>query len=87
LNYLKKPYSVTMGTFQMSILLGFNNSTTLGIKELQEFSQLPEKELIKQVQSLVESKIVILQDTNNPVNKDGDNANSDLANKQSIVMI
>ena len=62
LNYLKKHYSVTMGTFQMSVLLGFNNSTTLSIKELQETTQLPEKELIRQVQSLLESKLLMVQD-------------------------
>lgn len=60
-NYLKKPYSVTMGTFQMAILLGFNQATTLTIRELQEFSQLPEKELVKQVQSLLEAKLLIVK--------------------------
>lgn len=44
----------------MSILLGFNNSLTLSIKELQENTQLPEKELLRQVQSLIESKLVVL---------------------------
>lgn len=51
-----------MGTFQMSILLGFNNSSTLSIKELQENTQLPEKELIRQVQSLLESKLLVIFD-------------------------
>lgn len=60
LTYLKKPYSVTMGTFQMACLLGFNQASTLTIRELQEFSQLPEKELVKQVQSLLEAKLLLL---------------------------
>lgn len=51
-----------MGTFQMSVLLSFNNSPSLSIKELQETTQLPEKELIKQVQSLLESKLIIVDD-------------------------
>lgn len=57
-NYLKRPYSVSMGTFQMAILLCFNSSATLSIKDLQENTQLPEKELVKQVQSLLESKLL-----------------------------
>lgn len=51
-----------MGTFQMAILLGFNNSTILSIKDLQETTQLPEKELIKQVQSLLEAKLLLVSD-------------------------
>ena len=46
----------------MAILLCFNTSVKLSIKELQESIQLPEKELIKQVQSLAESKLVIIND-------------------------
>ena len=57
-NYLKRPYSVTMGTFQMAVLLSFNKGLSLTIKELHETTQLPEKELIKQVQSLIEAKIL-----------------------------
>ena len=50
-----------MGTFQMAILLCFNNSNSLTIKDLQENTQLPEKELAKQVQSLLESKLILLE--------------------------
>ncbi len=46
----------------MSILLGFNNSLSLTIKDLQQNTQLPEKELIKQVHSLLEAKLLILQE-------------------------
>ena len=69
-NYLKRPYSVSMGTFQMAILLCFNNSVTLSVKDLQENTQLPEKELVKQVQSLLESKLLIIP------NGDGEGASS-----------
>jgi hypothetical protein len=54
-----------MGTFQMSVLLSFNNSSSLSVKELQETTQLPEKELVKQVQSLLESKLIIVDDKSN----------------------
>lgn len=49
-----------MGTFQMAILLCLNSQTSISVKELQESTQLPEKDLIKQVQSLLESKIITL---------------------------
>ena len=45
----------------MAVLLAYNNSVKLSIKELQEITQLPEKELIKQVQSLVESKLLLVE--------------------------
>lgn len=60
LTYLKRPYAITMGTFQMAILLCLNSQTSISVKELQESTQLPEKDLIKQVQSLLESKIITL---------------------------
>jgi len=56
--YLKRPYFVTMGTFQMAILLCFNHSQELTVKDIQVHTQLQEKELIKQIQSLIESKLI-----------------------------
>ena len=47
----------------MAILLCFNNSNSLTIKDIQENIQLPEKELIKQIQSLLESKLLILAES------------------------
>ena len=58
LTYLKKPYFVTMGTFHMGILLHFNNADVLSFTELLQNTTLPEKELTKQLQSLVDTKIV-----------------------------
>ncbi len=60
LSYLKRPYAITMGTFQMAILLCLNSQTSISVKELQESTQLPEKDLIKQVQSLLEAKLITL---------------------------
>ncbi len=48
----------------MSILLCLNNSVSLSIKDIQESTQLPEKELVKQVQSLLESKLIIANEKN-----------------------
>lgn len=51
-----------MGTFQMAILLCLNATTTITVKDLLESTQLPEKDLIKQVQSLIDAKIITLID-------------------------
>jgi cullin 2 len=50
-----------MGTFQMAILLCFNERDQLKVKDIQEQTQLSLKELIKQIQSLIESKLVSTQ--------------------------
>ena len=61
ISYLKKPYFVTMGTFHMGIILPFNNSDTLTFKELLETTKLAEKELVKQLQALVDTKLILTQ--------------------------
>ena len=71
---MKRPYAITMGTFQMAILLCLNNSASVSIKDIQESTQLPEKELIKQVQSLIESKLLIIQ--SETAQKTGDEPNT-----------
>lgn len=58
LNYLKKSYIVTMGSFQMAILLMFNDSETVSYKEISRHTQLSEKEMPKQIQSLVDAKLL-----------------------------
>lgn len=63
-----------MSSFQMAILLGFNNSLSLSVKDLQQTTQLPEKELIKQIQSLLDAKLLIMADKNTAENAtEGDN--------------
>lgn len=57
-NHLKRPYFVTMGSFQMAILLLFNNSDIQTFHDIRENTNLPEKELIKQLQTLLDTKIV-----------------------------
>ena len=43
----------------MAVLLPYESEDVLSLKELQATTQLPEKELEKQVQSLVEAKILL----------------------------
>ncbi|XP_052251215.1 cullin-2-like isoform X2 [Dreissena polymorpha] len=58
LNYLKKTYLVTMGSFQMAVLLLFNSSLRLSHSEIRDHTHLGDKELVKQLQSLVEAKLL-----------------------------
>ncbi|XP_052826531.1 cullin-2 [Octopus bimaculoides] len=79
-NYLKKTYTVTMGTYHMAILLLFNNAESLTFRELMDSSQLPEKELSKQLQVLVESKIIL---TENEINENSTlHLNKNYSNKR-----
>ncbi|KAK2140943.1 hypothetical protein LSH36_1200g00010 [Paralvinella palmiformis] len=63
INYLKKPYFVTVSTFHMGILLPFNGSDQLTAKFLMECTRLQEKELLKHVQVLLDAKILTTEDT------------------------
>ena len=47
-----------MGTFHMGIMLHFNNADVLSYTELLQNTTLPEKELTKQLQSLVEVRMI-----------------------------
>lgn len=58
MNYLSKPYVAMVTTYQMAVLLAFNNSTTVGYKELQDSTQMNEKELQKTIRSLLDVKMV-----------------------------
>ena len=57
--YLKKPYFVTMSTYQMAILLLFQAADSQSYNEIQESTKLNDEQLVKQVQSLVESKLLL----------------------------
>lgn len=56
--YLTRPYVVTMEMPLMCVLLQFNNLQHLSYQEVRENCQLSQKELIKQIQILINAKIV-----------------------------
>ena len=58
MNYLSKPYVAMVTTYQMAVLLAFNNSLTVGYKELQDGTQMNEKELQKTIKSLLDVKML-----------------------------
>ena len=47
-----------MSTFHMAILLTFNAADRMTLRDLLETTQLPERELAKQIQALLETKIL-----------------------------
>ncbi|KAL4222998.1 Cullin-2 [Mactra antiquata] len=63
MNYLKKPYIVTMGSFQMAVVLMFNETIKVSFSEASQHTQLGEKEMIKQVQSLIDAKLLTTEGT------------------------
>lgn len=58
MNYLGKPYVAMVTTYQMAVLLAFNNSETVSYKELQDSTQMNEKELTKTIKSLLDVKML-----------------------------
>ncbi|XP_045466158.1 cullin-2 [Harmonia axyridis] len=59
LGYLKKSYVVTVQTFQMAILLLFENTNTLTCKEIRDTLQLNVEHFQRHAISLVESKLLV----------------------------
>ncbi|GFO38017.1 cullin-2-like, partial [Plakobranchus ocellatus] len=60
--YLRKSYIVTMSTFQMATLLPFEDNDSLPFSDIKTSTNLPEKELCKQLQTLVDTKILMCDD-------------------------
>uniref|UniRef100_A0A6I8QNP0 Cullin-2 n=1 Tax=Xenopus tropicalis TaxID=8364 RepID=A0A6I8QNP0_XENTR len=58
MNYLCKPYVAMVTTYQMAVLLAFNNSEIVTYKELQDSTQMNEKELTKTIKSLLDVKMI-----------------------------
>ncbi|XP_078089126.1 cullin-2 isoform X3 [Mustelus asterias] len=77
MNYLSKPYVAMVTTYQMAVLLAFNNSEIVTYKELQDSTQMNEKELTKTIKSLLDVKMI---------NHDSNKANVDLDSVFSLNM-
>ncbi len=59
ISHLDRQYFVTMGTYQMAILLAFNDHRELTLADIEEATKLNVKELEKQVVSLIDAKFLI----------------------------
>lgn len=59
LNHLKRPYVVTVQTFQMAMLLLFENTNTLTCREIRDTLQLNHEQFNRHVVSLIDSKLLL----------------------------
>jgi hypothetical protein len=59
MTHLDRSYFVTMGTYQMGILLQFNEHKQLTLNEIEEATKLNMKELEKQTISLIDAKFLL----------------------------
>ncbi|CAF4354116.1 unnamed protein product [Rotaria sp. Silwood2] len=82
MTHLDRSYFVTMGTYQMAILLQFNEHQQLTITEVEDATKLNIKELEKQVISLIDAKF-LLADTNNLTSSSIISINFDYKNKRT----
>ncbi|KAL4149405.1 hypothetical protein QTP88_003363 [Uroleucon formosanum] len=80
LDYLQKVYIVTMQTFQMSIMLLFEDRDTINYTEIREMLQITNDQFQKHINSLVECKLLLI---------DGDNVSLNMAytNKRTKLRI
>ena len=63
-SYLKKPYTICVTTYQMVTLLSFNAKEQNSFSSLLQSTQLAEQELLSTLQSLVDCKILLLEQEN-----------------------
>ncbi|XP_060534428.1 cullin-2 [Cylas formicarius] len=83
LGYLKKPYVVTVQTFQMAILLLFENANVLSCKEIRESLQLNSDQFKRHAVSLVESKLLLSDTDEIDENDTNFRLNMDYSNKRT----
>ncbi|XP_071038251.1 cullin-2 isoform X4 [Parasteatoda tepidariorum] len=82
LGYLKKAYIVTMSTYQMAILLLYEKTDSLSYVDIQENTKLSDEQLSKQIQSLIESKLLI-SNTEKIDSQSSFSLNKDYSNKRT----
>lgn len=59
MTHLDRSYFVTMGTYQMAVLLQFNDHEQMTVYEIEEATKLNNKELEKQISSLINAKFLL----------------------------
>lgn len=58
MTYLRKMYTIGVSTYQMAVLLAFNQAVVHTGESLSSLTQLPQQELASTVQSLLDSKVL-----------------------------
>lgn len=61
MSHVDRSYFVTMGTYQMAMLVLFNEHEKLTLTDIEEATKLTGKELDKQISALIENKILLEQ--------------------------
>lgn len=56
--YLRKSYLVSLGTYQMALLLPFEGADSLSVRDLQESTQLSDDQLARQLQGLLDARLL-----------------------------
>ncbi|KAM7302580.1 cullin-2 [Ixodes scapularis] len=56
--YLRKSYLVSLGTYQMALLLPFEGADSLAVRDLQEATQLSQDQLQRQLQGLLDARLL-----------------------------
>lgn len=83
MSHLKKSYIVTVSTFQMAILLLYNNTDSLAFSDIQTSTNINEKECARNVQSLVDVKLIDQEPEGNIVPKTILKLNFNYSNKRT----
>jgi len=61
LGYRKRPYIATMEMYMMAVLMPFNTADSMTLSDLREVTQLSDRDLKKQLQLLVDGRILLAQ--------------------------
>lgn len=85
-SYLKRPYFVTVTTYQMAVILLFNEKTSLHFCEIGEQTQLVEKELVRTLQSLADVRLITVSQGSDPT-KCTYSVNPDFSSKRTKLKI
>jgi hypothetical protein len=57
-NYPSKRYELLVSTYQMIILMAFNDAVEMSFEEIKQRTQIPDKELVKQIIPLCKTKVL-----------------------------
>uniref|UniRef100_H2YFG1 Cullin family profile domain-containing protein n=1 Tax=Ciona savignyi TaxID=51511 RepID=H2YFG1_CIOSA len=59
INFTTKPYLVTMSTFQLAVVILFNDATELSLSEISENTKLKSRDLERNVVALIDANILV----------------------------
>jgi len=83
LMYLKKPYIVTCTTYQMAVLLLFNENDRMSYKDVSSQCELEDKELKRTLQSVVDVKMLLQEGPDDDIMKCEFVLNMQFSNKRT----